>query len=243
MRAHVVYESRRELTRLLYGDFDPAVTAIYAQPFLLSAEVDGSCRSHVPDFMMVRDGDVPLVVDVKPRHLLTAPKVAFSLGWAREVVESRGWEFQVWTEPSEAELANLRFLAGYRRGWLFDPELLAEVREMAWWVSVWVGPSVFSGAGIRSWCAPPYCICSGVGIWSPIWTRRCPRGTNCGPAQYGRWFGDARAACSRGGQRGRGGREGCCGRNGAADGEGGRGRADERCGCAGRGGEAPLERR
>ncbi|MFB6980746.1 TnsA-like heteromeric transposase endonuclease subunit [Streptomyces scopuliridis] len=130
MRAHVVYESRLELTRLLYGDFDPAVTAIYAQPFLLSAEVDGGCRSHVPDFLMVRDGDVPLVVDVKPRHLLTAPKVAFSLSWAREVVESRGWEFQVWTEPPEAELANLRFLAGYRRDWLFDPELLAEVREM-----------------------------------------------------------------------------------------------------------------
>jgi hypothetical protein len=34
----------------------------------------------------------------------------------------------VWSEPPEAELANLRFLAGYRRGWLFDEDLLAEIR-------------------------------------------------------------------------------------------------------------------
>ncbi|WP_371551406.1 TnsA-like heteromeric transposase endonuclease subunit [Streptomyces sp. NBC_00554] len=115
MRAHVVYESRLELTRLLYADFDHDVTAIFAQPFLLSAAVDGHWRRHVPDFLMLREKDVPLVVDVKPRHLLTRPKVNFALGWAREVVLSRGWDFEVWSEPPETELANLRFLAGYRR--------------------------------------------------------------------------------------------------------------------------------
>ena len=68
------------------------------------------------------------VADVKPRHLLARPKVAFSLGWAREAVESRRWEFEAWCEPPEAELANVRFLAGYRRAWVFDPELVAEIR-------------------------------------------------------------------------------------------------------------------
>jgi hypothetical protein len=116
MSGHVIYESRLELTRL-YADFDCGTEAVLAQPFLLSARVDGK-RRHVPDFLVLRRGRVPLVVDVKPRHLLARPKVAFSLGWAREAVESRGWEFEVWSEPPEAELANVRFLAGYWRAWL-----------------------------------------------------------------------------------------------------------------------------
>jgi hypothetical protein len=128
MSGHVIYESRLELTRLLYADFDRGTEAVFAQPFLLSAQVDGRQRRHVPDFLILRRGTVPLVVDVKPRHLLTRPKVAFSLGWAREAVESRGWEFEAWCEPPEAELANVRFLAGYRRAWLLDPGLLAEIR-------------------------------------------------------------------------------------------------------------------
>ncbi|WP_371632171.1 TnsA-like heteromeric transposase endonuclease subunit [Streptomyces sp. NBC_01259] len=128
MRDHVIYESRLELTRLLYADFDPDVTAVYAQPFLLSTTVDDRLRRHVPDFLVLRDKDVPLVVDVKPRHLLARPKVNFALEWAREAVLSRGWDFEVWCEPPEAELANLRFLAGYRRDWLFSEDLLTEIR-------------------------------------------------------------------------------------------------------------------
>lgn len=129
MRDHVVYELRLELTRLLYADFDQDLTAVFAQPFLLSTTVEGRRRRHVPDFLVLREKDVPLVVDVKPRHLLTRPKVNFALGWAREVVLSRGWDFQAWSEPPEAELENLRFLAGYRRAWLFDEDLLAEIRS------------------------------------------------------------------------------------------------------------------
>ncbi|WP_449479471.1 hypothetical protein [Streptomyces diastaticus] len=41
---HVIYESRLELARLLYADFDRGVTGIVAQPFLLRAEVDGALR-------------------------------------------------------------------------------------------------------------------------------------------------------------------------------------------------------
>ncbi|GAX58438.1 integrase/transposase [Streptomyces olivochromogenes] len=129
MRDHVVYESRLELTRLLYADFDQDVTAVFAQPFLLTTTVDGRKRRHVPDYLVLREKDVPLVVDVKPRHLLTRPKVNFTLAWAREVALSRGWDFEVWSEPPVDELANLRFLSGYRRDWLFDQELLAEIRQ------------------------------------------------------------------------------------------------------------------
>jgi hypothetical protein len=42
--AHVIYESRLELSRLLLADFDPEVSHIVAQPFLMRAVVGGVRR-------------------------------------------------------------------------------------------------------------------------------------------------------------------------------------------------------
>ena len=64
--SHVVYESRLELARLLVADFDPGVTAIAAQPFLLRALAAGRVRRHVPDFFLVRADESALLVNVKP---------------------------------------------------------------------------------------------------------------------------------------------------------------------------------
>lgn len=55
--AHVIYESRLELARLLYADMDAAVKKIVAQPFLLKTKVGRRVRRHVPDFLLVEDGD------------------------------------------------------------------------------------------------------------------------------------------------------------------------------------------
>jgi hypothetical protein len=41
MSDHVIYESRLELARLLYADFDPSVRSISAQPFLLETRIEG----------------------------------------------------------------------------------------------------------------------------------------------------------------------------------------------------------
>lgn len=125
---HVIYESRLESARLLYADFDPTVTSIVAQPFLLKACVGGKQRRHVPDFFLC-GGAVPLVVDVKPRSRLADPLVAATLEWTRSVVEARGWDYEVWCEPLPVELENVRFLAGYRRGWLFDDGLVAQIEQ------------------------------------------------------------------------------------------------------------------
>jgi hypothetical protein len=125
-RGHVIYESRLELARLLFADFDTSVKHIVAQPFLLSAHVEAAVRRHVPDFLLLCDTG-PTVVDVKPRLQLSKPKVSFSLAWTKDVVEQHGWRYEVWSEPPEAELGNLRFLAGFRRGWLVDRNLLGEL--------------------------------------------------------------------------------------------------------------------
>ncbi|MFE2033876.1 TnsA-like heteromeric transposase endonuclease subunit [Streptomyces scopuliridis] len=124
---HVIYESRLELGRLLFADFDPAVQHIVAQPFLLKADVDGKVRKHIPDYLLLT-ADGPVVVDVKPRHRLERPEIAFTFAWTREAVTSRGWEYEVWSEPDPHVLENLRFLSGYRRAWLFDPDLVAALR-------------------------------------------------------------------------------------------------------------------
>lgn len=127
-RAHVIYESRLELARLLYADFDPSIHRIAAQPFLLTATVAGAEHRHVPDFLFLTD-DGPLVVDVKPHAFLQRPTVASTLAWTREAIEQRGWAYQVWSEPAAHQLQNIRFLAGYRRAASFDPAVLEQLTE------------------------------------------------------------------------------------------------------------------
>lgn len=127
MRDHVIYESRLELSRLLFADFDRSVRGIVAQPFLLKTVLEGRVRKHIPDYLLLT-GQVPVVVDVKPLHRLSKPEVEFTFGWTRRAVESRGWKYEVWSEHPTVELENIRFLAGYRRDWLFSPKVLDELR-------------------------------------------------------------------------------------------------------------------
>jgi hypothetical protein len=99
-----------------------------AQPFLLKAKAGGKIRKHVPDYFLFADHG-PVIVDVKPEHVLAKPTVANTFAWTRRLVEARGWQYEVWSGAPSAELENLRFLAGYRRSWLFDAALLDEVRR------------------------------------------------------------------------------------------------------------------
>jgi hypothetical protein len=123
----VIYESRLELARLLYADFDTHVNRIVAQPFLLTTELNGQARRHIPDFLLITDTGA-LVVDVKPRHRLADPKVSSTFAWTRTVMNGRGWRYEVASEPPAIELANIRFLAGYRRPHLVDDALVRHVR-------------------------------------------------------------------------------------------------------------------
>jgi hypothetical protein len=104
-----------ELARLLLADFDPGVAAIAAQPFLLRAPVGGRVRRHVPDFLLVHADQTVQVVNVKPAARLADPAVAEALAWPGELFEARGWGHEIWTGADPVFLANVRFLAGYRR--------------------------------------------------------------------------------------------------------------------------------
>jgi len=112
---HVVYESRLELARLLVADFDTQVVGIAAQPFLLRATVGGRARRHVPDFLLAHADGSARLVNVKPASRLEDPVVAEALRWPGVVARSHGWAYEIWTGAEAVYLANLRFLAGYRR--------------------------------------------------------------------------------------------------------------------------------
>jgi hypothetical protein len=99
---------------------------IVAQPFSLRAEVDGQMRRHIPDYLWGSD-DGPVVVDVVRAERMTQPKIVLLCAWTKAVVESLGWSYLVVNEPSEIRLGNVRFLSGYRRGWLINPDVLAEM--------------------------------------------------------------------------------------------------------------------
>jgi len=130
MGDHVIYESRLQLARLILADFDPGVEAIVAQPFRLESVVDGHMRQHIPDFLLL-DGGRPQVVNVKPRESLANPKIRNTLAWAHGALEQRGWATEVWSGTDPVLLANVRFLAGFRRPALFDPQLLHAAAEAA----------------------------------------------------------------------------------------------------------------
>jgi len=116
--SRVIYESRLELARLLIADFDLAVVAIAAQPFWLRARADGRVRRHVPDFFLLRADQSAVVINVKPAAQLADPEVTAALDWPGRLVRDHGWDYEIWTGADPVYLANLRFLAGYRRPWL-----------------------------------------------------------------------------------------------------------------------------
>lgn len=128
-RALVGYESRLELSRLMLADFDTTVTAIASQPCQMRWMVGASRVRRIPDYLVcTRNG--PLIIDVKSARALQNPEIAGVLDTTRRMVEACGWRYEIASEPAKVEFANVRFLAGYRRSELFEPEVLRGIRGL-----------------------------------------------------------------------------------------------------------------
>ena len=82
----VIFESRLELARLLFADFEPSVVGIVAQPFLLQTEVKAKQRRHIPDYLFVTHQG-PVVVEVKPQRRLADPTTVSTFEWTRAAVQ------------------------------------------------------------------------------------------------------------------------------------------------------------
>lgn len=129
MQAHVVYESRLELTWLWLADFDPHVVGIASQPLRIVGDDCGRLRTRYPDFLCLMADGRAVVIDVKPEDMLRKPAVRAALDWTARTVQQRGWEYLVWMGAPEATLRNVRLLAGARRPELVAPALVEAAVE------------------------------------------------------------------------------------------------------------------
>ena len=127
---HVGYESLLELSRLMMADFDSSSKHIVSQPFQIRSQLDGERLTRVPDYLVLTDAE-PVVIDVTRKERLETPKFKLLFDRTRRFVESRGGRYELAHEPPRTEYLNIRFLAGYRRPWLFDPKHVVEVRGLA----------------------------------------------------------------------------------------------------------------
>jgi hypothetical protein len=55
--------------------------------------------------------------------------VAEALAWPGELFEGRGWGYEIWSGADPVVLANVRFLAGYRRPGMPPDAVTAVVRD------------------------------------------------------------------------------------------------------------------
>ena len=132
MEGLVAYESRLELARIMLADFDPCVVAVAAQPFRLIGADGARIRRHVPDILLVDVEGGVTVVDVKAPHKREDPDVrgahASGLG-GRSRCGAGG--SRNGTARRRTLLANVSFLAGYRRRTVVSEDLIPAVRQAA----------------------------------------------------------------------------------------------------------------
>lgn len=112
---HVPYESRLEMDRLWFADFDPTLSWISAQPMRLSGNDGEASRRHVPDFLLTHTDGTLTVVDVKPREFARHPKAAAVFAWTQALCSTRGWSYEIWHGGDPIVLANIKFSAIARR--------------------------------------------------------------------------------------------------------------------------------
>ncbi|MEU8272511.1 TnsA-like heteromeric transposase endonuclease subunit [Sphaerisporangium sp. NPDC049002] len=111
---HIGYESWLERDRLILLDADPEVRGIASQPFWLHWHDGVRQRRHAPDyFVRLADGR-GRVIDVRADYQIDdAAAQAFEA--SERACRAVGWEFARVGVPDPVLMANMRWLARYRR--------------------------------------------------------------------------------------------------------------------------------
>jgi hypothetical protein len=107
------------------------VVAIAAQPFVMEGFDGTRIQRHVPDLLLGMAGGAVAVVDVKPAHRLGEAAVVEQMAWTARVCAEVGWGFELWSGADAVLVENVRFLAGFRRANLIDPDLIPPVLQAA----------------------------------------------------------------------------------------------------------------
>ncbi|MEU6177914.1 TnsA-like heteromeric transposase endonuclease subunit [Streptomyces coeruleorubidus] len=110
---HVGYESWLERDHAMLLDFDSRVTGYASQPMWLFWMSGGRRRSHAPDWFARRSDGTGLVVDCRPLDRVK-PRDAEAFAATERACREIGWEFRLVGAPEAVQLANVRWLSGYR---------------------------------------------------------------------------------------------------------------------------------
>jgi hypothetical protein len=127
---HVGFESWLERDTAMMMDFDPSITSFSCQPFQLHWRDDeGKRRRHVPDwFARMADG-TGLVVDCRPPGRV-GPRDEDAFESTAQVCREVGWVFRLVREIDAVQVANVRWLAGYRHPRHWHPQVASRLAEV-----------------------------------------------------------------------------------------------------------------
>ncbi|WP_234367579.1 TnsA-like heteromeric transposase endonuclease subunit [Streptomyces pluripotens] len=125
MRDHVGYESWLERDRLILLDRDPQVRAISSQPFWLHWHDGRRQRRHAPDYFVRLATGQARICDVRAEDDMDQrTREAFAA--TEQACEAVGWQFEWAGYPDPVLMANVRWLARYRRARCGRPVTVAE---------------------------------------------------------------------------------------------------------------------
>lgn len=111
----VCYESRLEMVILKRLDFVTGLEDVLPQPCVLHFSYGDKQHSHIPDFLAWYRDRPPLLVNVKPRQYVDQERNRCAFAACESACEQWGWKYVTESEPDPTFLANLNWLAGYRR--------------------------------------------------------------------------------------------------------------------------------
>lgn len=115
MHTHAAYESRLEMTILLQLDFNQAVRFVIAQPCVLHYRGDSRAYHHIPDFLVGYQNGAAELINVKPRRFVETERNRRAFSACERAAVEMGWAYSTRCEMNPILLANLKWLAAYRR--------------------------------------------------------------------------------------------------------------------------------
>ena len=110
----VGFESWLERDRAMILDHDRRVVGLASQPFRVTWQGEKRRISHTPDYFARLEDGSGLVVDVRPTDRV-GPEDAVKFSATEAMCQEMGcWSFALVHEPDPVEMANIRWLSGYR---------------------------------------------------------------------------------------------------------------------------------
>lgn len=129
-RRHVGFESWLERDHVIRLDFASDVVGIASQPFWLSWDDGARGRRHAPDYFARLADGTGVVIDCRPASRIKPTDAAAFAATGRACAQV-GWRYELAHEPDRIRMANLRWLAGYRRTRCRRDDLAASALEHA----------------------------------------------------------------------------------------------------------------